>query len=811
MVEEESPAGEEAPPAPMVPEPGVESIFLTGTTQKLVGIDDMGKDLRVKMIDKETLTHDIQFRGAISDFHPIKTKLTKCDYDPILVRYNEEDIYGDQNNFEIVLLKATADKWMAAEEDAARLAAEAEAAALAAAEEAKANKGRKKRKPSAPWVSQGSEVEIEECKAHPTRETLVISISRKRREFGLSFKLGDKDAQELWNSSQMECRPYRDSNFELKRIEHDMGTQAIPAKVDMSVQATNRLSTTGATQYESLYMEEAEAEIKVNSKRMHEFLGTLTTRYETALQQNEVMDIFEDEYASLAEEDSAPGEKNANLIAPYQSFTDLVYSKGKRVSAIVWVPKKKGVVAVACTEPKSFDERLDNAGRVQNSAVLIWNFSDPIHPQYVLEAPFDVFSFQYNPKRPEIVCGGLYNGQIIFWNTNALEKMKKKKDGDDNESAVPKVKYALLSAVENSHTGPVTDLMWLPEGIEVSKFTGNINKTGTQDCNMFVTMARDGKLMFWDIRVKKDPKKGEIVWVPTYSITLNRVEVAGDLSAVKFAFSFENGFSNMFWATSMDGEVVYADFIKPPDVDHPEFTKAVYNAHFGDTASIQRSPFFKDILLTVGDWTFNIWKEGHSMPIFNSACADNPMSTGCWSPTRPGLIYIALIDGRLEGWDFLDRSHEPSVVSTITSSSIRSLQFWPTNQHQQLLAVGDGQGVVHIMEMPRNLRRAVPNEKETMAKFFDREVQRCDYAKQRQVVQADEKKLKEAAAIAAKVEEAAKDAKGKRPEEDKWDAKAEQEYHDLERAFKIQLGIISEDDPDEGPLQPPGKRGKDHQ
>jgi hypothetical protein len=38
-----------------------------------------------------------------------------------------------------------------------------------------------------------------------------------------------------------------------------------------------------------------------------------------------------------------------------------------------------------------------------------------------------------------------------------------------------------------------------------------------------------------------------------------------------------------------------------------------------------------------------------------------------------------------------------------------------------------------------------------------------------------------------------------------------QEYHDLERAFKIQLGLISEDDPDEGPLQPPGKRGKDHQ
>jgi|AntRauMFilla1563_2_1112583.scaffolds.fasta_scaffold209083_1 hypothetical protein len=44
-----------------------------------------------------------------------------------------------------------------------------------------------------------------------------------------------------------------------------------------------------------------------------------------------------------------------------------------------------------------------------------------------------------------------------------------------------------------------------------------------------------------------------------------------------------------------------------------------------------------------------------------------------------------------------------------------------------------------------NLREIMLQE--TMAKFFDREVQRCDYVKQRQVVQADEKKLKEAAAV----------------------------------------------------------------
>ena len=45
---------------------------------------------------------DMQFRGAISDFHPIKEHIMKSDYDPLLLRTNEDDLYGDGNNFEVV-------------------------------------------------------------------------------------------------------------------------------------------------------------------------------------------------------------------------------------------------------------------------------------------------------------------------------------------------------------------------------------------------------------------------------------------------------------------------------------------------------------------------------------------------------------------------------------------------------------------------------------------------------------------------------------------------------------------------------------
>ena len=37
---------------------------------------------------------------------------------------------------------------------------------------------------------------------------------------------------------------------------------------------------------------------------------------------------------------------------------------------------------------------------------------DPIHPECVLECPYEVFTFQANPINPDILAGGCYNGQV---------------------------------------------------------------------------------------------------------------------------------------------------------------------------------------------------------------------------------------------------------------------------------------------------------------------------------------------------------------------------------------------------------------
>ena len=57
--------------------------------------------------------------------------------------------------------------------------------------------------------------------------------------------------------------------------------------------------------------------------------------------------------------------------------------------------------------------RLQVAGKVQTGYILLWNFSDPIHPQYVLEAPGDVYCFRFCPNNPDVVVGGVSSGQVI--------------------------------------------------------------------------------------------------------------------------------------------------------------------------------------------------------------------------------------------------------------------------------------------------------------------------------------------------------------------------------------------------------------
>ncbi len=81
--------------------------------------------------------------------------------------------------------------------------------------------------------------------------------------------------------------------------------------------------------------------------------------------------------------------------------------------------------------------------------------------------------------------------------------------------------------------------------------------------------------------------------------------------------------------------------------------------------ALERSPFYEDLVMTVHDFYFAIWKtsiDTQETPIYRSANTFNSHNTcGAFSPTRPGVIFITKTDG-IDVWDFLDQSHKPSIV-----------------------------------------------------------------------------------------------------------------------------------------------------
>ncbi|KAJ9521934.1 hypothetical protein QJQ45_024810, partial [Haematococcus lacustris] len=553
---------------------------------------------------------------------------------------------------------------------------------------------------------------------------------------------------------------------------------------------------------------------------------------EAALIQNEITNIFADDFAALGEDDGMTGNRKESIVTEYQSFTHLIYSKNKVVSAIQWLPHRKGVVAVACTEAASHAERVARAGRPTNAHILIWNF------------------------------------KVVLWDTTheheriarmraASNRQDMGEGGDDASIAVVKAKY--FSTIEFSHHHVVMDLQWLP-GVDITS-RGRVSRSpeGGRECNFVATTAGDGKVNIWDIRVDRLLKKGrkaedllDLVWKPLHCVHVISL-IGMDFGGARLCFNYsspERG--SLFFLASSDGEVAYADYVKPEHDDAGDHTKYMLQAHVAPIVALERSPFFDDIILTVGDWSFQIWREGHQTPLFTSGCANDYYTCGSWSPSRPAVLYLTDQAGSLEIWDMLDRSHEPSIKVTLASTPFMSMSFMgggsaaaaqaaaalqaagtegaaaaaaqqaaaaAAQQSVQFLALGDSAGVLRIVELPRNLRRPTPNEKKLMATFLTREAERVnDVALRRPAREAALKAAEEAKKRAADEAEAAiKDAAAKDQTHSshfyakaaalaaqkaaaaaaiELDEKAEAEYFKMEHRFKIQLGMINGEDRD---------------
>jgi len=317
----------------------------------------------------------------------------------------------------------------------------------------------------------------------------------------------------------------------------------------------------------------------------------------------------------------------------------------------------------------------------------IWDVNSPNQPDAKLIPTSALTALVYNPRSPDHLVGGCYNGLVAFW--------------DLRKGASP----VECSVLEQSHHDPVYDVFWIQ------------SRSGNECCSV----STDGQLLWWDIRKLK---KG-----PTDSMTLSGStsdgrEIIYGGSAMEYR---SDAGATRFLVGSEQGAVLLADRKAKKDSESSKNIKATYGAqpnqggHHGPIYAIQRNPFNVKYFMSVGDWTAKVWMEDLKSPLLTTKYDKSYLTSGCWSPTRPGVMFTTKLDGTLDVWDYYHKQSDPTFSTKVGDAGLTSIKVQSSGRH---VALGAVDGSVTVLQLSRGLWEPQKDEKAAIASMFERELRR---------------------------------------------------------------------------------------
>lgn len=835
--------------------PGLYRIFISGKMQQALNIrseEDVTQEDNVRTIQRQLLLDDIYLKQAGSEFSALRKQIEEYSEEEVLVVYDYDFQYD--KNFYLCLnndLKEIINN-----------------PPLILPPEPYKEPPKYSPPVSKPWVSHGSEKEINERIFKDKRDLLNFNIHVPLENLIRPSKFSDLESDDKKDMA-ITILPFDDPNYQTKMIECETAIQAAPNLVDSSAQTIWRYPKNATTQYESRYLEESEQKKIIESKELNEFIQDSLPKIESVLQQNLMFDSFENDWLMLGNEMSSIGGPGEIHLKEYQSFSDIHNSKNKLVTCIQWHPTLKGIVAMSLAENYNLYERIDNSSKsvISASLILIWSFVDPIQPKLLLEAPDDIFSFAFSPSEPNIIAGGCMNGQVVLWDISEFEERIKNPRGDHRDKDLfipgyedegffqtPRIRFCALSSLEHGHNQPITDIMWIPNHFEIDRMGFPTEMKENVNCQL-ITCAIDNQILFWDTRSKSlGTKKKDIdipmnvpqtfkhlvSWKPLLKVTLPCSDPGGDFAPTKFSISEKQGdkstieledrleidkhedvgakgqfvagtgkpnsgkssrllqhLNTRISIGTEDGQYVYVDWLPQKDADSSKLSTSKaewYSAVLdGPIVAMKRSPFFKDILLIAGGTGFNIWREKtFSGALLQTKSFSKRICDAEWSPSRPGVFFIAKSDGNVDIWDLLDRTHAPILTQSISIHKLSYLNCKVISSKQQLIGIGDCMGTLHIMDVPWSLKRNIAGEYQAVKAYFNRETERREYCKKRWDFREEEKReLEKQASLKAGV------GPPHIPTEDEINFRLKGEFNEylqFEASILRELGLRGDDD-----------------
>ncbi|XP_011306720.1 WD repeat-containing protein 63-like [Fopius arisanus] len=145
--------------------------------------------------------------------------------------------------------------------------------------------------------------------------------------------------------------------------------------------------------------------------------------------------------------------------------------------------------------------------------------------------------------------------------------------------------------------------------------------------------------------------------------------------------------------------------------------------HDGPVTHSVRSKYLHDVIITVGGKAFAIWREDFPKPILMKRSTVR-YTTCSWGTSRPSVVIVARVDGTIEIWDLIIKSHEPCFIQSLSGKIISGIYTHELHLNPQCVAFCDYNGSLRIFLAPANLLIFEESHVKWMRSFIDREVDR---------------------------------------------------------------------------------------
>ncbi|RVE54189.1 hypothetical protein evm_001016 [Chilo suppressalis] len=311
----------------------------------------------------------------------------------------------------------------------------------------------------------------------------------------------------------------------------------------------------------------------------------------------------------------------------------------------------------------------------------IWDIENANAPEMIIRPPQPLLDLQYNPRDQNILIGGMFNGQVGWWDM--------RKGGEP----------AGICAPHSAHRDLVRNVLFIN------------TKIGAE----FFSSSPDGVVKWWDTRNMNEPTDSMIIDIVKNPTDTPSIDRAIGISALEY----EPTIPTRFMVGTETGLVIGGNRKGKNAV---EKLPSKYEAHLGPVYSLQRNPTFLKNFLTVGDWTARVWSEDcRESAVLWTYSHRTKLTDGAWNPVRFSCMLITQWDGCLSCWDLLRRRSAPIVTAQLCDEPLLRLR---PHEAGQLVACGSSKGTVYLAELSQNLGTADKNDKQLLTQILDRENKR---------------------------------------------------------------------------------------